>query len=58
MMFLYKITEVKFTLASNEDAAYISTPCSRPHRRLSLTAILLKFSQINLKLMYTQKTGK
>ena len=44
------------TFAANDAVAY--TPCSRPHRKMGLTAILLKFSQINLKLMYIQKTGK
>ena len=65
MMFKYKfkITEVTFcmslrkyhdvTLAVNAAAAY--TPCLRPHRKLILTAILLKISQINLQIMYFQK---
>ena len=65
-MFIYKITGVKFcmplrlshdvTLAANAAVAY--TPCSRPNRKLILTAILLKFSQINLKMIYIQKIGK
>ena len=56
MIFIYKITEVKFcislrkyrdvTLAANEASAY--TPCSRPHRKLILTAMVLKISQIIL----------
>ena len=66
MIFIYKITEVKacislrkyrdVTPAANETSAY--TQCSRPYRRLILTAILLKFSQINLKMMAIQKIGK
>ena len=66
MIFIYKITEVKFciplrkyrdvTLAANETSAF--TPCSQPHRKLILSAMLLKFSQINLKMMVIQKIGK
>ena len=67
MIFIYKITEeVKFciplrkyrdeTLDANEASAY--TQCSQPHRKLILTAMLLKFSQINLKMMAIQKIGK
>ena len=66
MIFIYKITEIKFcislrryrdvTLAANEASAY--TQCSQPHRRLILTALLLKLSQINLKLMAIQKIVK
>ena len=66
MIFIYKITEVKFcislrkyrdeTLAVNEDSAY--TQCSQPYSKLILTAMLLKFSQINLKMMAIQKIGK
>ena len=66
MIFIYKITEVKIdillriyrdvTLAANETSAF--TPCSRPHRKLILTAMLLQFSQINLKMMAIQKIGK
>ena len=41
------------TLAANDDAAY--TPCLRPHRKLILSAILLKISQINLKIICIQK---
>ena len=43
------------TFAGNDAAAYI--PCLGPHRKLILTVILLKFSQINLKIMYI-KTEK
>ena len=66
MIFIYKITEVKFnillrkyrdvTIAANEASAY--TQCSQPPRKLILTAMLLKFSQINLKIMAIQKIGK
>ena len=66
MIFICKITEVKFcislrkyrevTFAANESSAY--TPCSGPHRKLILSARLLKFSQINLKMMYIQKIEK
>ena len=51
MIFIYKITELKFciplreyldmTLAENEASAY--TPCSRLHRKLILTTMVLKF---------------
>ena len=44
------------TLAAYE--VYVYTPCSRPHRKLILTAMLLKFSQINLKMIAIQKIGK
>ena len=66
MIFIYKITEVKFcislrkyrnvTLVANEASAY--TQCSQPHRKLKLTAMQLKFSRINLKMMAIQKMGK
>ena len=56
MMFIYKIMEVKIcvllcehhdvTFAENDAAAYMQ--CLGPHRKLILTAILLKFSQTNL----------
>ena len=56
MIVIYKITEVKFcillrkyrnvTLAANDASAY--TPCSQPHRKLILRAMVLKFSQIIL----------
>ena len=56
MMFIYKITEVRFfgtlrehhdvTFSENDAAAY--TPCILPHRKLIVTAILLKVSQTNL----------
>ena len=62
MMFIYKITEVKLymslrehhdvTFAENGTAACM--PCLGPHRKLNLTAILLKFSQTNLKIMHIQ----
>ena len=67
MIFIYKITDVKFcislrkyrdvTLNATEASAY-STQCSQPHRKLKLTAMQLKFSQINLKMMVIQKIGK
>ena len=66
MIFIYNITEVKFyislrkyrdvTTAANEASAY--TQCSQPHRKLILTAMLLKFSQINLIMIAIQKIGK
>ena len=66
MIFIYKITEVKFcislrqyhdvTLVANEASVY--TPCSRPHRKLILTAMVLKFSQINIKIMAIRNIGK
>ena len=66
MMFIYKIIEVTncvslreyfdVTFAENDAAAY--TPCLGPHRKLILTAILLKFSQTNLKIMHIQKIEK
>ena len=66
MIFIYKITEVKFcillrkycdvTIAANETSAY--TQCSQPHRKLILTAVLLKYSESNLKMMAIQKIGK
>ena len=46
-MLLRKYHDV--TLAANDAAAY--TPCLRPHKKLKLTTILLKFSQSNLKIM-------
>ena len=59
VMFIYKITEVKLcmslrkyhdvTLAENDTTAYIQ--CLRPHRKVILTNILLKFLQINLKII-------
>ena len=51
-MLLCKYYDV--TLAAKDAAAY--TPCLRPHRKLMLTAILLIFSPINLKIMNIQKT--
>ena len=66
MIFIYKITEGKFcislhiyrdvTLAANEASAY--TQYSQPHRKLILTAMQLKFTQIYLKMMAIQKIGK
>ena len=66
MMFIYKIAEVKIcvslgehhdvTFVENDAAAY--TPCLRHHRKLIWTAILLKFSQINLAIMCFQKIEK
>ena len=60
MMVIYNITEVEFckslckyydvTLAENAAAAY--KQCFRLHIKLILTAILLKFSQTTLKVMY------
>ena len=44
------------TLVANDAAAY--TPRLRSHRKLILTAILLKFSQINYKIMFIQKIEK
>ena len=66
MIFIYKIKEVKFctslrkyrdmTLAANETSAY--TTSSQPHRKLILSAMQLKFLQINLKMMAIQKIEK
>ena len=66
MIFINNIIEVKIcvsvckypivTIAENDAAAY--TPGLGPHRKLILTAILLKFSQTNLKIMYIQKIEK
>ena len=66
MIFIYKITEVKFcislrkyrdvTIATNEASAF--AVCSQPHRKLIVTAMRLKFSQINLKMMAIHKIGK
>ena len=62
MMFIYKITEVKFCMSlskyqdvivATSDAAAYTT-----HRKLILTAILLKNSQINLKIICIQKIEK
>ena len=60
MMFIYKIREVKIRVplrkqhdvifAENDSAAY--TPCLGPPRKLIMTAILLNFSQTNLKIMH------
>ena len=66
MMFIYKITEVNFlmsfrnyhdlTIAINDSAPY--TPCLESHKNLIATAIPLKISQINLKIMHIQKIEK
>ena len=65
-MFIYKISEVKIcvslrkhhdvTFAENDPAAY--TQCLGPHRKLIMTAILLNFSQTNLKILHIQKIEK
>ena len=62
-MFIYKITGVEFcvtlrkyqdvTIAANDAAVY--TQCLRHHKKLILTAILLKLSQINLRVICIQK---
>ena len=62
-MFIYKITEVRFcmslrkyhdvSVAANDDTAY--TQSLQPHRKLILTAILLKISQMNLQMIRIQK---
>ena len=44
------------TLAEN--AAVAHSTCKRPHRKLIAIAILLKFSQTNLKIIYIQKIEK
>ena len=66
MKFIYKITEEKMSMSLREHhdvifaemdaAAY--TPCLGLHRKLILTAILLKFSQTNLNIMYIQQIEK
>ena len=66
MIFIYNITEVNIcvslrehhdvTFAENDAAAY--TQCLGFHRKMILTAILLKFSQTNLKIMYIKKKRK
>ena len=43
-------------LAATDASAY--APCLRPRRKLILTAMLLKLSQINLKMMAIPKIGK
>ena len=65
-MLIYKKTKVQFSvllrkhhdikLAETDGAAY--TPYLGPHRKLILTVILLKFSQINLKLVCIQTIEK
>ena len=66
MMFIFKITEVNFlmsmrryhdvTIAINDAAPYI--PCSESHKNHISTAIPLKISQINLKIMHIQEIEK
>ena len=66
MMLIYKITEVnhcvslrehlEVTISQNEAVAYM--PCLGPHRKLILTAIVLKFSQINFEIIHIQKIEK
>ena len=65
-MFIYKITEVNFlmslrkyldaTIAINDGASY--TPCLESHKNLISTAIPLKISQINLKIMHIPEMEK
>ena len=66
MMFIYKITEVNFlmslrkyhdvTIAINDAAPY--TLCLESHKNLISTAIPLKISQIDLKIMYILEIEK
>ena len=66
MMFIFKITEVNFLMsmrkyndvriAMNHAAQYI--PCLESHKNLISTAIPLKISQINLKIMHIQEIEK
>ena len=66
MIFIYKITEVNFliflrkyhdvTIAINDIAPY--TPSLKFHKNLISTAIRLKISQINLKIMHIQEIEK
>ena len=66
MMFIYNITEVNFllslrkhhdvTIAINDAAPF--TPCLELLKNLISTAIPLKISQINLKIMHIQKKVK
>ena len=63
MMFIYMITELNFLMpfrkycdviiAINDAAPY--TPCNESHKNLILTAIPLKCSHINLKIMHFQE---
>ena len=65
-MFIYKIAEVKFcitlrkyydvTIAANDTAAF--TRCLRHHKKLISTSIVLKLSQINIKVICIQKIQK
>ena len=43
-------------IAANDAAVY--TPCLWHHKKLILTGILLKISQINLKIIYIKKIEK
>ena len=66
MMLIYKITEVNFlmslrkyhdvTIAINDAAPY--TTCLESHKNLISTAIALKISQINLKIMHIWEIEK
>ena len=66
MMFIFKITEVNFlmfmrkyhdmTIAINDAAPYIQ--CLESHKNLNSTAIPLKISQINFKIMHIQEIEK
>ena len=66
MIFIYKITEINFimslrkyhdvTIAINDAVPY--TPCLESHKNLISTAIPLKISQINLKIIRIQKIEK
>ena len=63
MMFIYKLTEVNFLMSLhkchdvpiviNDAAPY--TSCLESHKYLISTAIPLKISQINLKIMHNQE---
>ena len=66
MMFKYKISEVNFlmslhkyhdvAIALNDAAPY--TPCWESYKNFISTAIPLKISQINLKIMYILEIEK
>ena len=66
MMFIYKMTEVNFpmSLRKNHDVtiaindAVPNTLCLDSHKTLILTAIPLKISQINLRIMHIQEIEK
>ena len=55
-MSLLKYHEV--IVASYNAAVNFNKQCLRPHRKLILTAILLKISQFNLKMIPIQKIEK